>query len=95
MTLPQARMTDVHSCLVTAGIPMPIIGPCSLNTLVQGLPAARLTDTVAGIPPVPHPIIKGSMTCMIGMLPAARISDTCVCTPGPVALGCFTVLTGG
>lgn len=95
MTLPQARVTDGHSCILTAGIPMPIVPPCAVNVLVQGLPAARMTDLCSGIPLIPHPIVKGSMTTMIGMLPAARITDTCVATPGPIVLGCFTVMTGG
>ena len=94
MTLPQSRITDVHSCVLTAGVPMPIVSTTQMTTVVQMLPAARITDLCAGIPPVPHPIVKGSMTCVIQYMPASRISDTCV-GPGAIALGCFTVLTGG
>ncbi len=92
MSQPQARLTDIHSCVLTSGVPAPILPPCHVTTLVCKLPAARLTDMCAGISP--HPIAKGSMTVLIGKLPAARMGDLCS-GPGAIALGAVTVLTGG
>ena len=91
MTFPQARLTDLHSCVMTLGVPAPILPPCGLTVLVGKLPAARVTDMCAGVSP--HPIAKGSFTVLIGKLPAARIADLCV-GPGAIAKGEFTVLTG-
>jgi uncharacterized Zn-binding protein involved in type VI secretion len=98
MTLPQARLTDMHVCSLTLGAPMPIIAPGAFTVLVQKLPAARITDICAGVTPVgvpaPHPLVKGSRTVMIQKLPASRISDSCA-GGGAIVLGCFTVMTGG
>ncbi|MGR3343374.1 MAG: PAAR domain-containing protein [Paracoccaceae bacterium] len=91
MTLPQARLTDLHSCVLTAGVPAPILPPCALTVLVNYLPAARLSDMCAGISP--HPIAKGSFTVLISCLPAARIGDLCS-GPGAITLGSVNVLTG-
>jgi len=91
VTLPQARLTDMHSCVLTTGIPAPILPPCAVTVLVVKLPAARVTDMCAGISP--HPIAKGSFTVLIGKLPAARMGDLCS-GPGAIALGAPTVLTG-
>ena len=101
MGTPQARMTDMHGCLMPAagappvpppGVPAPILPPCAVNVLVKMLPAARQTDMVTAAPP--HPILKGSMTVLIKKLPAARITDTCACG-GFIIKGEPTVLTGG
>ncbi|MDZ4135670.1 MAG: PAAR domain-containing protein [Paracoccaceae bacterium] len=92
---PQARLTDMHTCLLTYGAPAPILPPCCVTVLVVKLPAARLGDMC---PAVPHPIAKGSMTVMIGKMPAARIGiDLCGGpTPAPILPpGAITVLTGG
>lgn len=94
---PQARMTDMHICALTAGAPLPIMPPCALTVMVNKLCAARMSDLCAAalpIPPVPHPIIKGSMTVMIMKLPAARIGDPCS-GGGMIVLGSFNVFTGG
>lgn len=93
---PAARVTDItaHGGLIVMG---------EFTVLIQGLPAARLTDMhvcpmVSGV--VPHvggPIIPpNSMTVLIGKLPAARMGDMAVCAGGPdtIAIGCFTVLIG-
>ncbi len=99
MGFPQARLTDMHGCMAPSippppvlPVPLPIVAPGAPTVLVGGLPAARLTDNTAAVPP--HPIIKGSATVLISSLPAARIMDNCACG-GPIILGCFTVLTGG
>lgn len=99
MGFPQARLTDMHGCMLPSippppvlPVPLPIATPGAPTVLVGNLPAARLTDMTASAPP--HPIIKGSATVLICNLPAARVLDTCACG-GPIILGCFTVLTGG
>ncbi len=99
MGMPQARVTDLHLCNVPAPsvpplppAPMPIIPPCCVTVLVGKLPAARVTDMHASVPP--HLIVKGSMTVMIGKLPAARLGDLGVCG-GAILKGEFTVLVGG
>ncbi|MBF0235756.1 MAG: PAAR domain-containing protein, partial [Desulfamplus sp.] len=62
----------------------PLSGPCPMKpVLIEGLPAAHVNCTAicsgaisAGLvhppPPVPPPIVKGSMTVLIHGLPAAR-----------------------
>lgn len=102
MTMPQARLTDMHMCLLPApppappvpppGAPLPIFSPGAPTVLVGKLPAARLTDLAN--PAFPHPILKGSATVLISKLPAARIMDNCACG-GMIIKGEFTVLTGG
>ncbi len=98
MTFPQARLTDMHLCNAAAipppplPVPIPIVAPGAPTVLVGKLPAARVTDMCAAVPP--HPIAKGSMTVMICNLPAARITDLAACG-GMVIKGEFTVLTGG
>ena len=92
---PQARLTDLHSCLATYGVPVPVLPPCCPTVLVVKLPAARMTDMMG---PVPHPIAKGSATVMIGKLPAARIGVDMCGGPTPLPIlppGAITVLTGG
>lgn len=102
MTFPQARITDLHGCLLPAPPPAPPAPPPGVPTpiaagfptvLVGGLPAARMTDMTAVVPP--HPIVKGSATVLIGNLPAARVTDTCACG-GFIMPPCMpTVLVGG
>lgn len=96
MSRPAARLGDptVHGGKITSGAP---------TVLIDGLPAARVTDThtcpqVTGV--VPHeggPIVTGSVTVLIVGQPAARVGDvaTCVGPPDAIALGCPTVLIGG
>ena len=98
MGFPQARLTDVHLCSLPsippppAPVPIPIAFPGAPTVLVGKLPAARMTDMTASVPP--HPILKGSATVLISCLPAARVLDSCMCG-GPILKGEFTVLTGG
>lgn len=103
MTFPQARVSDMHGCIVPAtppgvpvpppGAPLPIVPPCMPTVLVGKLPAARMGDMTAAVPP--HPIIKGSFTVLIGNQPAARVMDTAACT-GFILPPCMpTVLVGG
>lgn len=99
MGMPQARVTDLHACMLPSippppvlPVPIPIMPPCAVTVLVGKLPAARLTDMVTAVPP--HPIIKGSATVLICGLPAARIMDNAACG-GMIVKGEFTVLVGG
>ena len=103
MSFPQARVTDMHGCLVPApppapplpppGVPAPILPPCAVTVLVGNLPAARLGDMCAAT--VPHPIVKGSATVLICNQPAARVMDNCACG-GFIMPPCMpTVLVGG
>jgi uncharacterized Zn-binding protein involved in type VI secretion len=45
-------------------------------------------------PAFPHPILKGSMSVLIGKIPAARVGDNVACG-GVILKGEFTVLVGG
>ncbi len=99
MTMPQARVSDLHACTLPSTppppvlpVPIPILPPCAVQVLVGKLPAARMTDMTAAVPP--HPIIKGSGTVLIQKLPAARMLDQAACG-GPIVKGEFTVLVGG
>jgi uncharacterized Zn-binding protein involved in type VI secretion len=96
MGFPAARLTDLHICpMVTGIVPHvggPITGPGCPTVLIQGLPAARVTDLVTCVGP-PDIIVKGSSGVFIGSLPAARMLDNCA-HGGMIVLGCFTVLIG-
>lgn len=93
--MPAARITDMHTCAICMGAPMPIIPPGAPTVLIGGLPAARMTDQCACANPTGlDPIIFGSPTVLIMSLPAARMTD-------PTMLGgvilppcCPTVLIG-
>jgi uncharacterized Zn-binding protein involved in type VI secretion len=87
MGMPQARLSDLHACMLPSILP-----PCAVTVLVGKLPAARLSDMCTAAPP--HPIIKGSATVLINKLPAARILDNAACG-GMIVKGEFTVLVGG
>ncbi len=103
MTLPAARLTDMHLCIVPApppapplpppGVPNPIVMPGAPTVLIGGLPAARMTDMAAT--GVPHPIIKGSATVLISFLPSARVTDSVACGGMMLPPCCPTVLIGG
>lgn len=100
MGKPAARLTDMHACpMVTPGLPPiphvggPVVGPGSPQTLVGGLPAARLGDMCVCVGP-PDSIVLGSATVMIGGMPAARLGDS-TGHGGAIMLGCFTVMVGG
>ncbi len=97
MSLPAARLTDMHTCpMVTGTVPHvggPIVGPGAPTVLIGGLPAARLGDMAMCVGP-PDAIIKGSMTVLIGGMPAARLGDLTV-HGGVIVSGLPTVLIGG
>lgn len=91
-----ARLTDMHTCpMVTGLVPHvggPISGPCSPNTIIGYLPAARVSDMCVCVGP-PDVIVKGSATVLINNLPAARITDT-TAHGGLIVMGCLTVIIG-
>jgi uncharacterized Zn-binding protein involved in type VI secretion len=95
---PAARLLDMHLCpMVTVLVPHvggPIISPGCPTVLVEGLPAARITDMAVCVAPVPDVIVKGSATVIIGGLPAARVLDI-TAHGGVIVQGAATVLIGG
>ena len=92
-----ARITDMHVCpMVTGLVPHvggPISGPCSPNTMIGFLPAARVSDMLVCVGP-PDTIAMGSSTVMINNLPAARMGDM-TAHGGNIVIGCPTVIIGG
>ena len=55
---PAARLGDMHTCpLVNGLVPHvggPISGPCALNVLIGGQPAARISDMAICVGPPPR-----------------------------------------
>lgn len=96
MTLPAARVTDMHVCpMLTGPIPHvggPIVTPCP-TVLIGKLPAAAATAIAVCVGP-PDLIARGSMTVLTGKKPQARVGDACA-HGGAIVMGCFTVLVGG
>ena len=97
---PAARITDMHVCpMVTPGVPPiphvggPVIGPCSFNTIIGFLLAARVTDHCLCVGP-PDVIVKGSTSVFINNLMAARIGDQ-TAHGGTIMMGHPTVIIGG
>ena len=96
MTMPAARMTDMHLCpMVTVLVPHdggPILPPCWPTVLIGGLPAARMTDMLTCVGP-PDVIAMGSPTVYIGGQMAARVMDLTM-HGGTIVMGWQTVLIG-
>ena len=96
MSLPAARLTDMHACpMVTGLVPHvggPIVAPGMPTVLIGSLPSARVTDICVCAGP-PDPIVTGSPTVLVGSLPAARITDS-TAHGGVITTGCPTVLIG-
>lgn len=103
MTLPAARLTDMHLCVVPApppapplpppGSPNPITFLGATTVLIGNLPAARVGDNAAV--GVPHPIVKGSATVLVQNMPQARVTDNLACGGLIIPPCCPTVLVGG
>lgn len=66
--LPAWRVTDFHSCPLSTG-PVPHVGGSvtmgSTSVLVNGIPAARMGDTIVESGP-PNTIVTGSQSVLIG-----------------------------
>lgn len=96
MSRPAARLTDLHTCpMVTGLVPHvggPVLQPGHPQTLIAGLPAARVTDFAVCVGP-PDVIVSGSTTVFVGGLMAARMGDS-TAHGGIIAAGCPTVLIG-
>jgi uncharacterized Zn-binding protein involved in type VI secretion len=96
VSLPAARVGDLHVCpMVTGVVPHvggPILPPGGLRVLIGGLPAARVTDLITCTGP-PDMILMGSTKVLIGGLPAARMGDP-TAHGGTIVMGCPTVLIG-
>ncbi|MDA9556445.1 PAAR domain-containing protein [Vibrio sp.] len=100
MTLPAARLTDMHVCpMQTPGTPPiphvggPIVGPGAVTVLVCNMPQAVMGDSCVCVGP-PDSIVKGSATVLINNKPAARMGDT-TSHGGSIVAGAPTVLIGG
>lgn len=97
-----ARLLDKHQCpLQTPGIP-PIPHQAGgfilrglVTVLIEGMPAARVGDTIlcGGPPPHPDTIAAGSMSVCIGGMQAARVGDP-TASGGKIQLGAKRVLIG-
>lgn len=98
MSLPAARITDMHTCpMVTGIVPHvggPILPPGAPTVLIGMMPAAKLGDMATCVGP-PDTIVKGSATVLISNMPAARITDTTAHGGLITGPGCPTVLIGG
>lgn len=99
MSLPAARVSDMHVCpMVTPGVPPvphvggPIMPPGVPNVLIGGLPAATLGAVATCVGPVDS-IITGSSKVLIGNRPAARMGDSCA-HGGTIVSGYPKVLIG-
>jgi uncharacterized Zn-binding protein involved in type VI secretion len=94
MSMPAARVGDMHTCpMLTGPVPHvggPILPPGCPTVLIGGMPAARATDQAVCVGP-PDVIAVGSPTVLIGNLPAARLGDA-TGHGGAIILGCPTVL---
>lgn len=92
-----ARLTDMHTCpMVTGTVPHvggPVVGLGAVNVLINGLPAARVSDMCVCSGP-PDTIIAGSGTVLIGGMPAARVGDS-TAHGGLIVAGSANVMIGG
>ncbi|MEO0621938.1 MAG: PAAR domain-containing protein [Pseudomonadota bacterium] len=95
MTLPAARIGDMHTCPMVTGT-VPHVGAAivkgEFTVLIGNKPPARSGDTVLCTGP-PDTIVKGSTSTLVGNMPQARSSDTCS-HGGAITVGEFTVLIG-
>jgi uncharacterized Zn-binding protein involved in type VI secretion len=88
----------MHTCpLVNPGpvphVGGPVTGPCAMNVLIGGQPAARVGDILICTGP-PDSIVKGSATVSIAGMPAARMGDN-TAHGGVLVQGFPTVQIGG
>ena len=88
MAKPAARLTDNHSCPFHGDSP---ISRGSQNVIINGLPAARVTDQCSCGPP--DAIAMGSTGVLINGLAAARMGDP-TAHGGSIIMGSPNVLIG-
>lgn len=97
MTMPAARMGDMHTCPMVNPGPVPHVGGPIITgaptVLICNIPAARVSDQATCVGP-PDVIAKGSGTVLICNMPAARIGDN-TAHGGVIVAGAPTVLIGG
>lgn len=97
MSVPAARVGDLHVCpMVTGLVPHvggPVMPPGAPTVLIGGQPAAVVGDTCLCTGP-PDQVAMGSSSVFIGGKSAARMGDTTV-HGGKIVQGCMTVLIGG
>lgn len=102
MSMPAARITDMHVCplvlpIPPSPIPTPHVGGPVITgapTVLTGMiPQARVTDTCVCASPVPDVIVMGSPTVLVCGMPAARIGDM-TAHGGTITTGLPTVLIG-
>ncbi len=96
MCPPAARILDMHVCpQVTVLVPH-VGGPIvtgAASVIIEGMPAARVSDTLVCIGP-PDVIATGSSSVIIENKSAARIKDQTV-HGGIIVTGAATVIIGG
>lgn len=96
MSMPAARVGDMHTCpMFTGPVPHvggPVLPPGGPTCLVGGMPAARMGDMCLCVGP-PDVIVKGAMPVVILGQPAARMSDM-TAHGGVIVIGMPTVLIG-
>jgi uncharacterized Zn-binding protein involved in type VI secretion len=102
MSFPQARLGDMHICACPPAppAPNPVLPPCAVTVLVNGIPAARMGDLALAVPmppavPFPHPFVKGSATVMMMGQPALRMGVDPCALGGVVVVASVNVFTGG
>lgn len=97
MRFPAARLTDLHTCPMCAGVPAPIVWKCAWTVLTGKLPQARVTDMCVCLGPPPpaggDPIVTGAWNVLVEGLPAARLTDL-TGKGGAIITGLPTVLIG-
>lgn len=95
MSMPAARIGDMHTCPMVTGLVPHVGGPIAKGmptVLTCSMPQARVTDIAVCVGP-PDMIVKGSATVLVGSLPAARIGDM-TAHGGVIVMGAPTVLIG-
>lgn len=99
MTMPAARVGDMHVCPMQTPAPVPVphvggplVTPCP-TVLICSMPAVRATAMAVCVGP-PDTVAKGSGTVLTGSMPQARIGDSCA-HGGSIVAGAPTVLVGG
>jgi len=96
MSIPAARINDMHVCPAVNPGPSPHVGgPIvvgSPNVIINSLPAARAGDMATCSGP-PDTVVTGSSSVFINNKPAARLSDSCA-HGGKIVAGSPTVFVG-